>query len=49
MLFNIFEILFLLIPFFFWCFMSVLNHDNEENGKRWIVFVYIKRNFGTVS
>jgi len=29
--------------------MSVLNHDNEENGKRWIVFVYIKRNFGTVS
>jgi hypothetical protein len=29
--------------------MSVLNHGNEENGKRRIVFVYIKRNFGTVS
>ena len=48
MLFNIFWN-FIFINSIFWCFMSILNHGNEGNGKRWIVFVYIKRNFGTVS
>ena len=28
--------------------MLVLNHSNEENGKRWIVFVYIKQNLSVV-
>jgi len=29
--------------------MFVLNHGSEGNGKRWIVFVYIKQNLGMVS
>ena len=43
MLFNI-SCYFIFYSFYFWCFMLVLNHSNEENGKRRIVFVYIKQN-----
>lgn len=47
MLFNI-SCYFIFYSFYFWCFMLVLNHSNEENGKRRIVFVYIKQNLSVV-